>query len=66
MDRCDQWNSNATTETHCGAVTYNANLTYAIEKWQANCWFKNARGVAYAGNWDENHHLVESDYIVSS
>ena len=62
MDTCANYPDSYSTP--CNVVSYNANLTYAIARWSANCFLKNARGTPYNYNRGENYGLVGSAYIV--
>ena len=69
MDYCASRNDDLkisnSSEAKCGAVSYNANLTFAIDKWGANCFIKTGRGAPYSDTPGENYGLVASAYVLN-
>ena len=66
MDSCAEFNRRFMGSSSCQAVSYNADLTFAIPRYGDNCWLKDMRGERYWGEPEENYGLVASAYIVSS
>lgn len=69
MDHCAAWNADMlkanSSGLMCGAVSYNANLTFAVNQWNANCFLKTTRAATpYTGTQNENYSLVGSAYVV--
>ncbi|KAF2716356.1 hypothetical protein K431DRAFT_19646 [Polychaeton citri CBS 116435] len=64
MQACDDYNNNVDPEdTQCMAVSYNANLTYAVQAYGGNCVFKNTRGAGSNGEDGVDYGLVASAYV---
>ncbi len=72
MDVCAQYNSNSrllSSFTPCGAVTYNANLTWTLEHGSGanavSCYIKDYRGIGQQETGeDDNYGLVASAYMI--
>jgi hypothetical protein len=64
MDNCVALNAK-TGVLICQAVTYTANLTFAVQMAGSNCWLKNARGLRHNGRGDLgwNYNLMASAYL---
>jgi len=64
MDNCVAFNK-AKGSVSCRAVTYAANLTFAVQTHGANCWLKNTRGARHndqgMDGWEYN--LMASAYL---
>lgn len=63
IDHCDEYNS-AGRSPGCYGVSYYANLTWANDNWDGNCFMKNGRGVGRSdGDGTEDWGLIASAYL---